>query len=94
MFKELPDQRRRDILHRKMIDWRLEIVGRKRQQQNERIPIAQLRIARQISLGNYMLQQKAADPGSNQFVVTHGRAPAGRSARIVDLPPAEVQASS
>ena len=86
MFEKAAHQKRGQILYGEPIDRSASRTRHERKQQNKCVPVAALGIARQIALGDQMLEQKAANSRSDQRVVTHGTAPVGRSVRSAGWP--------
>ena len=83
----------RNVLHAKPLDPSAGGASDERQKLLQRIPIALLRVAGSIPLGNEVLQQESPDPGAKQIGVRHGVAPSRHSARSAGWPHEEARAS-
>jgi len=84
------DEIRREIDDSETIDGLLLNLCGKWNEQAERVAVAMLGIAREITFSDDMFQQKASDPWAKQGVLTHEKAPwhtvrIGRSLREAAL---------
>jgi hypothetical protein len=62
VLKEFPDVFGAHIDHVKLINRFMSPRGDKGHQQSQRIPIAALRVTRQVALTHQMLEEKSANP--------------------------------
>jgi hypothetical protein len=75
---------RADLLHGQSIKGLMALPGDERQQEPQRIAVAQLRLTRKITFNDEVLKEEAADPGTQQSGVIHDPPPAGRSVQSDD----------
>ena len=63
----------RKALDLQLIDRLAALLGRKRKEQGQGIAVAGLRVARQVQLGDDVLEEEAPYPDRDQILVDHGR---------------------
>src|ERR1039458_3113050 len=93
MSQEGPNYVGVDVGHKKLVSLLVQPAGREHDQKTQRIPIALLRIAREVALVGQMLHQEAPDPGAESMFIAH-RHLRMHSARSGDWPLPEAPASS
>ena len=81
LSKKLPHALGRDVDDRQTIDRHVRLGADERDDQRQRVSITALRVAREIALVDQMLQEKAANPRSEQPVIAHDGPPDRHSAR-------------
>ncbi len=82
-----------DLLHGQLVKGLMTLAGDERQQEPQRIAVAQLRLTRKIAFNDEVLKEETADPGAQQSGVIHDPPPAGRSVQSDDSPHEAIPAS-
>ena len=75
MVEELAHAPCREILHRDPFNRFAGLAAYERQQEDEGVAVALLRVAGEVALGDDVFGQEAAQPGAEGAGITHGLSP-------------------
>ena len=64
MTEKTEDVRCTDLLHRQLVKGLVALASDERQEKTQRIAVAQLRLTREITFADEVLEEEAADPGT------------------------------